>query len=96
MDYSAQPDIMGLLFCIYIQSMEVISSIVSSKVCLISYNLHGGSELNETYAAFTLNGLDDQERNLTIVKTDFQVLKLNFYACNFKQAFYPLHKLYIA
>jgi len=26
-------------------------------------------------AAFTLNGFDDQERNLTFVKTDFQVLK---------------------
>jgi len=24
-------------------------------------------------AAFTLNGFDDQERNLTFVKTDFQV-----------------------
>jgi len=44
-------------------------------------------------AAFTLNDFDDQERNLTFMKTDFQVLKLKFYACNFKQAFYPLHKL---
>jgi len=43
---------------------------------------------------FTLNGFDDQERNLTFVKTDFQVLKLKFHACNFKQAFYPFHKLY--
>jgi len=50
----------------------------------------------ECNAAFTLNGFDDQERNLTFVKTDFQVLKLKFHACNFKQAFYPLHKLYIA
>jgi len=25
------------------------------------------------------------------VKTDFQVLKLKFYICNFKQAFYPFH-----
>jgi len=40
------------------------------------------------YAAFTLNGFDDQERNLTFVKIDFQVLKLKFHACNFKQAFY--------
>jgi len=27
------------------------------------------------------------------MKTDFQVLKLTFYACNFEQAFCPLHKL---
>jgi len=39
---------------------------------------------------------DDQERNLTIVKTDFQVLKLKFHACNFKQAFCLLHKSIIA
>jgi len=39
------------------------------------------------YAAFTLNGCDDQERNLIFVKTDFQVLKLKFHTCNFKQAF---------
>jgi len=44
-------------------------------------------------AAFTLNGFDDQkERNLTYVKTEFQVLKLKFHACNFKQASYPFHK----
>jgi len=43
-------------------------------------------------AAFTLNGFDDQERNLTFAKTDFQVLKLKFRACNFKQTFYSLHK----
>jgi len=49
----------------------------------------------KTYAAFTLNGFDEQERNLTFLKTDFQVLKLKFHACNFKQAFYPLYKLYI-
>jgi len=48
------------------------------------------------YVAFTLNGFDDQERNLTFVKTNFQVLTLKFYACIFKQAFYPLRKLYIA
>jgi len=47
-------------------------------------------------AAFTLNGFDDQERNLMFVKNNFQVLKLNFHACNFKQAFYLLHKRYIA
>jgi len=48
------------------------------------------------YAAFTLNSFDDQERNLTYVKTNFQLLKLKFNACNFRQAFYPLHQLYIA
>jgi len=37
----------------------------------------------ELNAALTLNGFDDQERNLAFVKTDFQVLKLKFYACNF-------------
>jgi len=47
-------------------------------------------------AAFTLSGLDDQERNLTFVKTGFLVLKLKFLACNMKQAFYPLHKQNIA
>jgi len=45
------------------------------------------------YAEFTLNSFDDQERNLTIVKTGFQVLKHKFHACNFKQAFYSLHEL---
>jgi len=29
-------------------------------------------------AAFTLNGFDDQQRNMTFVKTHFQVLKLKF------------------
>jgi len=37
-------------------------------------------------AAFTLNSFDDQERNLTFVKTNFQVLKLKFHTCNFIQA----------
>jgi len=46
--------------------------------------------------AFPLNGFDDQERNLGLVKTDFQVLKLKFHSCNFKQAFYLLHKLHTA
>jgi len=45
-----------------------------------------------TNAAFTLNGFDDQERNLMFVKMDFQVLKLKFLAYNMKQAFYPLQK----
>jgi len=44
--------------------------------------------------AFTLNSYDDQKRNLTFVKTNLQILKLKCYACDFKQAFYPLHKLY--
>jgi len=46
----------------------------------------------QSNAAFTLNGFDDQERNLTFVKTAFQVLKLQFLPCSMKQAFYPLHK----
>jgi len=46
----------------------------------------------QTNAAFTLSGFDDQERNLTFVKTDFQVLKLQFLACSMKQTFYLLHK----
>jgi len=50
----------------------------------------------KTNAAFTLIGFDNQERNLAFVKMDFQLLKLKFHACNFKQAFYPLHKLNIA
>jgi len=49
-----------------------------------------------TYAAFSLNGFDDGKRNLTFVKTDFQVLKFKFRTCNFKQAFYPFRRLYIA
>jgi len=53
--------------------------------------------LDQSYATFTLNGFYDRERNLTFVKTNFQVLKLKFHACNFKHAFCPLHnKLYIA
>jgi len=45
-----------------------------------------------TYAAFTLNGFDDQERNLMFVKTSFQVLKLKFLASSMKQEFYSLHR----
>jgi len=41
-------------------------------------------------------GFDDQERNLTFVKTDFQVLKVKFNAYNFKQASIHLHKRHIA
>jgi len=49
-----------------------------------------------THAAFTLSGLDNQEQNLMFVKTAFQVLKLKFFACSMKQAFYLLHKQNIA
>jgi len=38
-----------------------------------------------TYDAFTLNGFDNQERNLMFVKTDFQVLKLKFRTCSFEE-----------
>jgi len=42
--------------------------------------------------ALTLDGFDDQERNLIFAKTDFQlVLKLKFHTC-LKLAFYPLDK----
>jgi len=40
--------------------------------------------LTEHNAAFTLSGFDDQERNLTFVKTAFQVLKLKFLGCSMK------------
>jgi len=67
------------------REVVVTSSLYEEAVCKIFEN-----------TALTLYGFDDQERNLTFVKTDFQVLKLKFHACSFKQAFYPLHKLYIA
>jgi len=35
-----------------------------------------------TNAAFTLSGFDNQEQNLTFVKTAFLVLKLKFIACS--------------
>jgi len=41
------------------------------------------------------HGFDDQERNLTFAKTNFQILKLKFHACSMKQAFLLLHKLNI-
>jgi len=44
----------------------------------------------------SLNGFDDQERNIMFVKTDFQVLKLKFCACSFKRVFYPLYIFHIA
>jgi len=50
----------------------------------------------QSYAAFTLSGFDDQERNLTFVKTAFQVLKLQFLTCSMIQAFYSLYKQNIA
>jgi len=49
-----------------------------------------GLLLKVTYSPYTHNGFDDQERNVMFVKTDFQVLKLKFHVCNFKQDFYPL------
>jgi len=51
---------------------------------------------NFTVKPFTLSGFDNQERNLTFVKTAFLVLKLNFLACSMKQAFYLFHKQNIA
>jgi len=36
-----------------------------------------------TYAAFTHNCFDDQERNLIFVKTDFQVFKLKIFCLQF-------------
>jgi len=49
-----------------------------------------------TNATFTLRSFDDRERNLTFVKTAFEVLKLKLFASTMKQALYPLHKKYIA
>jgi len=48
--------------------------------------------LHLSYGAFTLSGFDNQERNLTFVKTAFHVLKLKFLTSSIKQAFYVLHK----
>jgi len=47
---------------------------------------------HEINAAFTFNGFDNQERNLTFVKMTFQVLKFKFHACSMKQAFFPVHR----
>jgi len=49
--------------------------------------------LDETNAAFTLNGITTKNKTLLFAKTDFQVLKLKFHACSMKQAFCPLCKL---
>jgi len=46
------------------------------------YALPLWSSTYQTYAAFTLSGFDDQERNLTFVKTTFQVLKLKLLGCS--------------
>jgi len=44
-----------------------------------------GTDLDsESNAVFTHSGFDDQERNLTFVKTAFQDLKSRFLACNMK------------
>jgi len=66
------------------------TSIVDSKTSFEKSNS------SITYAAFTLSGFDDQERNLMFVKTAFQVLKLKFLVYSMKQAFYSLHKQNIA
>jgi len=50
----------------------------------------------DTNASFTLSGFDNQERNLTFVKTAFQVLKLKFLTCSMKQDFYLPQKQNIA
>jgi len=42
-------------------------------------NIGNSFDFFASYAAFTLNGFDDQERNLTFVKTVFQVLKFKFF-----------------
>jgi len=57
--------------------------------------LYGELQL-KTYAAFTLNGFDDQEQNLGIAKTNFQVLKQKFRVYGIKEAFYSFHKQNVA
>jgi len=54
------------------------------KEILYSENILRSRLIN---AAFTLSGCDDQERNLTFVKTAFQVLKLQFLACSMENTF---------
>jgi len=66
------------------------------EIVLIFFIIYRHYGIYVTYAAFTHNGFDDQERNLTFVKTAFQVLKLKFLACSMKQALFPLHKQNIA
>jgi len=60
------------------------------------YAFANKTNLPLTNTSFTLSGFDDQERNLTFVKTAFQILKLKFHACSTKQAFHPLYKQNIA
>jgi len=56
--------------------------ITRSNALLFIYFVYcEGTWIFVTYATFTLNGFDDQERNLTFVKTGFQVLILKFHAC---------------
>jgi len=43
--------------------------------------------VTKLYAAFMLNGFDDQERNLTFVKTAFQVLNSNFLLAVYEASF---------
>jgi len=52
----------------------------------LSFNTAATYQL-ASYAAYTLNSFDDQERNLTFVKADFKLLILKFHACNFKAGF---------
>jgi len=40
--------------------------------------LNGNDLAENAYSAFILDSFDYQKRNLTFVKTDFQVLKLKF------------------
>jgi len=63
------------------------------KIAPIRWALNANFLPTDTYAAFILVGFDDQERNLTFVKTAFQILKLKVHACSMKQVFYPLNKL---
>jgi len=65
------------------------------RLALVKNHVRKRRDLNLSNAAFTLKGFDDQERKLTVLKTDFPVLKLRFNAYSKKQAFYPLYKLNI-
>jgi len=68
---------------------------VPMAICfMIYYRVSTMSLLSN--AAVTLNGFDNQERNLTFVKTAFQVLKLKFLGCSMTHAFSLIHKQKIA
>jgi len=59
-------------------------ALIKTLLCSCSSSLIAWlSCLEFHYAAFTLNGFDDQKRNLTFVKTDFRVLKVKFHTSNF-------------